>query len=120
MSVKLRMTLWITLMVLLLAATGVVALVIFGVQAIQKSQDDTALREDGVSDLIADDRKRVTERVIFSAADVYDDARRSCKDPAAVCKDHNMGHSMDHMVCRCRPHLYRRILRRSSPMCQTA
>lgn len=31
---------------LLLAATGVVALVIFGVQAIQKSQDDTALREE--------------------------------------------------------------------------
>ena len=34
------------LLVLLLAATGVVALVIFGVQAIQKSQDDTALREE--------------------------------------------------------------------------
>ena len=58
--------------------------------------------------------------LIFSAAAVCDDARRSCKDPAAVCKDHNMGHSMDHMVYSCCPHLYRRTQRRSSPVCQTA
>ena len=34
------------LLILLLAATGVVSLVVYGVQAIQRSQDDTALREE--------------------------------------------------------------------------
>lgn len=56
------------LLVLLLAATGVVALVIFGVQAIQRSQDDTALREE-----LMDFLNPVTQYIPDPFTDINDD-----------------------------------------------